>query len=189
MRGCATFSKIINAVEQTKKGLRGLSRRIKSKPRERSIDERSNRRVGTKAVFVVEGFEGDATTLMTKPETKTACRPNISISHQEMWMELTRPEMRIRDLALFHLLYPRGRCRKGTKSNRRSRNIRPKGHETKFRDEKGQSARPRSPSCRGKEAEVVANGNFCEVESWTRRKSNAVSKGKKTRKAREEEGR
>lgn len=135
----------------------------------------------------MEGFDGDATTLMTKPATKTACRPNISISHQEMWMELTRPEMRI----LFRLLYPRGRCRKGTrtKSNRRSRKIRPKGHETKFRDEKGQPARPRSPSCRGKEAEVVANGNFCEVESWTRRKSNAVSKGKKTRKAREEEGR
>lgn len=75
---------------------------------------------------------------MTEPATKTACRPNISISHQEISMELTWPEMRIRDLALFHLLYPRGRCRKGTgtKSNRRSRKIRPKGHETKFRDEK-----------------------------------------------------
>lgn len=128
---------------------------------------------------------------MVKPATKTACRPNISISHQKISMELTWPEMRIRGLALFHLLYPRGRCRKGTgtKSNRRSRKIRPKGHKTKFRDEKGQSARPRSPSCRSKEAEVVANGNFCEVESWTRRKSNAVSKGKKTRKAIEEEGR
>lgn len=137
------------------------------KKHERSIDERSNRRVGIKAVFVLEGFEGDATTLMMRPATKTACRPNISISHQKISMELTWPEMRIRDLALFHLFYPREHCRKGTgtKSNRRSRKIRPKGHKTKFRDEKGQSARLRSPFCRGKEAEVVANGNFCEVES------------------------